>query len=516
MLPVLTSTLMREIDRQAIEEVGIPSLVLMENAGRGIASRITSRHQDIKHPVAAVFCGKGNNGGDGMVIARNLASSGWKVTVVLLFPLTDLSPDCLHQYTVLTRLTELDSDLEVSVIQIGDSSKIWELPPADVTIDAILGTGSAGRELSPLIFSAVEWMNANPFTTYSVDLPTGLNPDNGMAANAVVRAERTFALGAVKQGFYVNDGPVCTGTIEVVDIGIPARLLNQSRVSLNSKEDVSGFFPVRNRTIHKYEAGHVLVIGGSQGMHGAPVLAAKSAYSTGAGMVTLVTSRTAYPAVASGLTDALVFPVDWSPGCMETATLADRLEKTDCLVIGPGLGRADETVQFVQNLLTETELPVVLDADGLFAVAGQEEIWKKIKAPVILTPHLGEFCRLTGLTPDEVAENPVDAVRNFSMKIEQVVVLKGPHIMIASPSGLVIVNPTGNTGLATAGTGDVLTGIIAGLIAQGSYLEDAAADGVFLHGLAADLAVKETTEYGLTASGLIPSIPAAIREILNV
>jgi len=515
MEPILSSGLMREVDRQTIQDIGIPSLVLMENAGRGVANLIHSIHSDIKFPVATLFCGKGNNGGDGLVIARELVSKGWKVVVILLFPFDQLSIDARRQYDILTKLTELDPDQELSITTLSDSSKIWELAPSDVNIDSILGTGASGSELNPLIFSAVEWMNANPSPTYSVDLPTGLNPDNGKISNTCVKAELTFALGAFKQGYFVNDGPVYTGDVKLIEIGLPARLLNQTKVSLNTKPDVTSFFPSRLKTMHKYDAGHVVIFGGSPGMHGAPVLTAKAGYASGCGMVTVVTARNSYPLVAAQLTDALVFPAEWSRSILDSAPISERMEKADCLVVGPGLGRSEEAMQFVRELVLEAELPVVLDADGLFAFSGFDDLFKKVKAPLILTPHLGEFCRLTGLSVEAVMENPIDVVRDFAARIEQVVILKGPHTLIASPGGLVIVNPTGNTGLATAGTGDVLSGIIASMIAQGSFLEDAAADGVFLHGLAADLAVKETTEYGLTASKLIEFIPAAIMDLMN-
>lgn len=513
--PVVTAAVMRELDRQTIEVIGIPDLVLMENAGRGAADFIQDQHEDLKMPSAIIFCGKGNNGGDGLVIARELGNRGWKVVVILLFPNDQLSVSARKQYDIFKHLTENDPDLEISITEIADSARIWELQPADVCVDAILGTGATGSDLPPLLFSAVEWMNASPSATYSIDIPTGLNSDTGHVANTCVDADVTIALGAMKQGFFVNEGPLHVGDLHVVDIGIPFRLMNQTRVGLNDAEDVRDFFPARNRIMHKYQAGHVVILAGSVGMHGAAVLAARAVLKTGAGIVTILTSPGAYPAVASLVTDALVYPVEWSSAAFENPVIAERIAKADVIVIGPGLGREPDTIQFIREFIAEIEVPVVLDADGLFAVSESLDFLSRVPAPLILTPHAGELCRLLGIDKDVLLADPVGVVREAAGKLDHILVLKGPHTLIALPDGYVIINPTGNSGLATAGSGDVLSGMVAGLIAQGSYPEDAAADAVYLHGLAADLAVSETTEYGLTASMLVEFIPIAIQELLS-
>ena len=515
MEPILTAHSMKEADRLTIEQIGISSLVLMESAGRSISNIIESNHEHILNPSATIFCGKGNNGGDGMVVGRSLASKGWRVNIILLFNPDRLSVEAKHQLGIISKMTELDEDLTVSVRYHEDSPKIWDLAPSDIVIDAIFGTGSNSDELPATVSSAIEWMNSSNAVVYSIDIPSGLHADKGSISNSCVNADYTFTLGALKQGLFINDGPIFSGEIQNIDIGIPQKLLFQSNTFLNSITDVQENFPVRFENMHKYEAGHVVIFAGSVGMHGAAILCANAALSTGAGIVTLFTDQEVYLVVASQLQEILVIPVDYNSDLLGSETVTSKLEKADCVIIGPGLGRKPQTLNFVRSLINEIEIPVVLDADGLYAFNGMATLLQNSKAPLILTPHLGEFSRLIEKTSEVISENPIEIVREFSAKIGHTVILKGRHTLVVSSNGVVIVNPTGNSGMATAGSGDVLTGMIGSVIAQGVYLDIAASDAVFLHGYAGDIAADFYSEYSVTASKIIECIPDAIQELFD-
>lgn len=514
MIPVVTPQFIRKVEKDVTEFIGISEDVLMENAGRGIASLIHKKFHLLENSKATILVGKGNNGGDGLVVARYLGKWGWNIQVLLLFSPNELSPLSKKQFESLSRLTEMDPDVLVNITLVDSPSDMWSFHPGNLIIDSILGTGSKLKnEFNPLFFSAIEWANASGSPIVAVDIPSGLDPEKGLLSNTCIQATLTCALGTIKTGYLLNSGPSVIGEIEIIDIGIPEKFLNDSLYFLNSKNSVLEYFPKRSVDLHKYSAGHVLVIAGSEGYHGAAVLASKGAMSTGAGMVSLFTHNKCKPSVDAHIIDHPVFGVEYSMNGIDDSDFWRLMEKADVLVIGPGIGRNIETIEMVRYVLSKVNKPIVVDADAIFALYEWNNFSDQIQSHWIITPHRGEFEKLVG---NEIENDSIlEMVSNFSVANKITIVYKGPFSIIATPDGICVFNSTGNNGLATAGTGDVLAGIIGSLISQGEYPDFAAADGVFLHGFAADMAVKELTEYSLTASKLINFLPLAIQQILS-
>ena len=512
MQPVVTSEFIKSAELKTIEEIGLSSEILMENAGRKIAQFILENHEPGDSSIT-IICGKGNNGGDGMVVGRILAEHGFRVSIIILYKPTSLSKDAFQQFQILTKLTEIDEDLPLTISCFDEPSKIWELNPSNIVIDAILGTGATRNELPPVIATSIEWMNSSNALIYSVDIPTGLDPNNGLITTGCVQADRTFCLGAIKLGLLINDGPMFSGAIEICEIGIPGKLLGETDIFLNSLENVRYGFPVKFETMHKYQSGHVIVVAGSKGMHGAAVLTAEAAIKSGAGIVTLITAHDCYVPIASQLKEVMVHSVDYNANIFEDEKILSLFSKADAIVLGPGLGRDLKTQEMVRLIISESEVPVILDADGLFAFIDKPGELSKSRAPLILTPHLGEFSRLVNQDTETLIADLLGSVKTFSKEIGHTVLVKGRHSMIVSPNGQVMINPTGNPGMATAGSGDVLSGIIGAMTAQGVYPDRAASSSAFLHGRAGDIASEIHTQFGMTAFHIVELISAALSEI---
>lgn len=513
MKPVVTSDFIRQAEKKTIEKIGISAELLMENAGRFIAQYIHSSHLENEH-TATIFCGKGNNGGDGLVVGRILAELGWQVQIILLFKPESLSELSKLQLNRISNLTKLDEDLTLTVSLIEDPIKIINLNPTFVVIDAVLGTGSNQSELLPIISTAIEWMNSSFASVYAIDIPTGLNPDTGLLNTVCTEADLTFSLGAIKQGLLLHDGPLVSGRVITVDIGIPNKLLGATKKYLNSEQIFPHHFFEKLPTINKYESGHVVVIAGSKGMHGAAVLAAKSALRSGAGLVTVLTEEDCYVPVASQVSEIMVVPIRYSTELLDNEQAIRIIEKADVLVLGPGLGRKNETIEMVRLLLSSLELPIVLDADALFAYNQQVERLSQTKSALVMTPHFGEFAKLIGKDYDEILPELLDLLTDLSESTGQTVLLKGRYSIIVNSMGDIVFNPTGNPGMATAGSGDVLSGVIGSFIAQGLYLDTAAAAAAFFHGLAGDIAAEKFSQTGMTAEKIIECFPDAVKKMI--
>ena len=513
-MKLATGVQMRNIDRWTIDRAGVPGLDLMERAGEGVFAEVQRILGVVQGKVVAIFCGKGNNGGDGFVVARLAAQAGARVCTFLLGEGGTLKGDA---HTNWTRLGELG----LAIMEIrgdSDSARTEEtLARADVVVDAIFGTGLRGG-VSGLSGRIIETINACGRPVVSVDVPSGLCADTGRSEGPCVRARSTVTFGLAKIGQFMQPGRALCGDVRVVDIGLSLEAIENesSSVYVTTAEEVRNSFPIRPPDAHKGSCGRVVVIAGSVGMTGAAALTSSAALRMGAGLVTLGVAESLNDILEVKLTEVMTKPLPEvrKRRCLSLRAVGEirrMAEGSDCMAIGPGLSTHRETSELVRRVVSDVSVPIVLDADGLNALAGQIELLKGIDAPTVITPHPGEFSRLTGMKIEEIVDAPLDISASVAVAYGVTVVLKGAPTVVATESGETFINPTGNAGMATGGAGDVLTGMIAGLIGQGLESSVAARIGVYLHGLAGDLAREEKGEFGLVAGDLAAFLPAATR-----
>ena len=502
MTPLATAAQMKRMDQTAIQERGIPSALLMERAARGILSAVESLAGE--GHTAAVFSGPGNNGGDGVAVAGLLRKAGWQVRCFLAGRREKMTDDCREMER---RLNETGGILEDYVP--GDGEQTAFAMGADVIVDALFGVGLNSPLREPGA-SAVKLINLSPARVVSADIPSGVEADTGRILGDAVEADVTVTFSMAKPGLYVGKGALRAGKVIVHDIGIPEdiRHAESYEAFLITEELVKGWLPRRPADGHKGDFGKTLIIGGSVGYTGAPVLAARGALRSGAGLVTVLTQEAVYPIVASNCLEAMARPL---PGdYLDVLGLA---EKNDALLIGPGLGQGPEAAALLPILLQRLDRPLVLDADGINILAGHMDILdRRRKVPPVLTPHDGEFARLGG---DLSRGERLQAAREFAVAHGCVLVLKGHNTIVAQPDGQCYVNATGNSGMAKGGSGDVLGGMILSLIGQGLSSERAAVCAVYLHGRAGDLAAADKGEHGMLPTDLIEQIPYAIKELIK-
>ncbi len=512
---LVTADEMREMDRRTIEEIGIPGRVLMENAGRGATRFLYERFPDIERMNVGVAAGRGNNGGDGTVIARYLAGRGVAVTVYLLADRSQVAGDAAANLDLL-------GPLGVPVIEIQNEKSFAELRTAmrskELWIDALLGTGlnSAVRGMYRRV---IDFINSLGTPVFAVDVPSGLDSDTGQPYGTCIQALATATFGFAKTGHYLYPGAAFTGDLQVIDIGIPSPVVEEvrPRQQLLTRKHVRRCLPCRPGDTHKGRTGHLLVIAGSPGKTGAAAMTATTALRAGAGLVTLATAKSLNPIMETLLLEAMTAPLPEQESGILGESCFERvmqlLANMRCLAIGPGLGQSPDTKKLVLRLVAESGTPLVIDADGLNNLTGSTEVLRQAVSPVIVTPHPGEMARLTGTTPSAVQGDRIQAARQFAESFRVHVVLKGARTVVAHPDGSVFVNPTGNAGMATGGMGDVLTGLIAGFLAQGLSAEAASHSGVYLHGASADTLAETIGPIGYLASEVMDGIPSEIRRI---
>jgi ADP-dependent NAD(P)H-hydrate dehydratase / NAD(P)H-hydrate epimerase len=515
---VLNGTQMREADRRTIEEIGIPSRVLMENAGRETAAAIVERYPDVARRRVSVLCGRGNNGGDGFVVARVLAARGVDVAVFLVGSLEDLTGDARANLDVLHRVgigvTEIPADWawETHLPRIAGSGLI---------VDAMLGTGTTGP-LHGLLEVVVSGVNASAAPVVAVDLPTGLSADTAEVPGACVRAALTVTLGAPKLPLVLPPADSWAGDLAVADIGIPAGVidaLDGPRVDLVTEQSVRTLIAPRPAGAHKGSFGHVLVVAGSRGKSGAARLAAVGALRSGAGLVTVAAPAGIQPAVAAMAPEYMTEALDeTAEGTVAGWALARVLGlPATVIAAGPGLGATADTATLVRGLLEQSTCPLVLDADALNALAGETGALRgRADRPVVVTPHPGEMGRLAGLSTADVQRDRLEVACRFARSHGVYVVLKGHRSLIATPAGEASVIPVGNPGMATGGTGDVLTGVVAAWLAQGLDPGNACKLAVYLHALAGDLASAAEGETGMTAGDLAAQLGRAVLTLTGI
>ena len=510
-MKLATAAEMRELDRRTIEEYGIPGIVLMENAGRAVVSAIAHEWGPVEGKRYVIFCGKGNNGGDGLVIARRLHNMGAKVSVRLFSG--DMKGDAGINLNAARNM-----GIEIAPVSRDLSEENTLAAHADVVIDAIFGTGLSSEVGEPHA-GVMKMINSTARKVVAVDVPSGINSDDGKVMGVAVHADMTVTFGLPKRGLYLYPGAQAAGTIKTAEIGIPRAAIGNSAIGANllTAAHVRGLLPKREPDSHKGTYGHLLIIAGSVGKTGAAVLAARAALRSGAGLVTLAVPESLNDIFEEKLTEEMTVPLpETDERSLSYAALdgiLELLEGKTAVAIGPGISRNAHTGRLVRELLPKLNIPAVLDADALNILSEDETPLDSMTVPVILTPHPGEAGRLLGVPAVEVQMERPSSAAALAKAHNCTVVLKGARTLVASPDGSFYVNPTGNPGMATAGTGDVLTGVISSFLAQGLKAHDAALIGVYAHGYAGDRAMDVKGYAGLIAGDIIEALPSAIGAI---
>ncbi len=503
---------MQDIDRRASSEFGIPSLVLMENAGIRTAEMVKGLLGSITDKKVIILAGRGNNGGDGLVAARHLHGSGAVPITFVMGKIEQLSPDSQINFAILQKITD-------QIYPLTDESQLekfmWELLDGDIIIDAIYGIGFKGS-LNDYEARVVQWVNRSRVPVLSVDIPSGVEADSGRVKGEAVKAAATVSFALPKPGLILEPGKNYTGQLSIADISIPKALLENKRLQTNliTEDMAARLLGPRDPDGHKGTFGHALLIGGSTGLSGAILLAAQGTIRSGAGLVTAALPESLIPVFDGALQEVMSIPL------METrqGTIAPEalpaieniLGASSVCAVGPGLSRYKEANAILRFILERAGVPVVIDADGLNALAEDIDILKERQIPIVLTPHPGEMARLTGQSTEEIQSDRIHYAVHYAREWGATVVLKGNKTVIAAPNGETYINITGNPGMATAGSGDVLCGIITGLISQGINPVNASVAGVYLHGLSGDHAAGIKGQRGLIAGDLLEALPLVI------
>lgn len=512
---LVTAAEMRALDAATVA-AGRAAFDLMERAGAGVAAAIERRYGSVLALRVLVLCGPGHNGGDGFVAARHLAARGAAVRTALLVPRERVTGDARRQLESLEAaggaVAAPGSEAELAAWARGRDR-------CDYALDALLGTGATGepRGLIAAGVQVLRELDEAGTRVIAVDLPTGLDPDTGAIARRTVRADLTVTFGCPKRGHYLYPGRAFTGRLEVVDIGLVDGGGDGPRVEVPEARDLAALVPVRDPRAHKSSTGRVVIVGGSAGLTGAVVLAARAASRAGAGTVRVCVPKSLADVVAARLVEEM--PV----ACAETPARAFSLqavgavaaagERADAVILGNGLSRERQAAELARRLVGSRTRPLVLDADGLNAFEGAAGLGGDPARPLVLTPHLGEMSRLTGEEPAALEARRIEAAREWADRWKAVVVLKGAPTVVAAPGLPASVNPTGNPGLASAGTGDALAGILGALLAQRLAPYDAARLAVYVHGLAADRLAQRRGALGMTAGDVIEALPETLLEL---
>ncbi len=521
MQPILSIAQMRAFDERMIQETGIPSLVLMENAARGA---LRAMEDWFTGPMTKIliYCGTGNNGGDGIALGRMLEErTDVDYEIVIIGETSKFSLDARSQYSLLSKL------LDVNDIQSVGRSRGAPSARPDIVVDALLGTGSSGPLREPIL-QAVRLMNthrANGAKVLALDLPTGLDGDTGLfeinenGEALVVHADRTVSLGASKIGFFQNNATDVLGQVVVAPLGIsPSFTSGSDRDFFVEAIDVARDFPIKLRKANKFTQGRLLSLVGSRGMTGAAMMSSLAAFRAGCGLVNIAISSAERALIASALPEVLIHGIeeneDGGPSLAAFDTVLHLAENSQAVLIGCGLRPVDDTVELVQRLIRECDRPMVIDGGALGALAEDVQVLRDRRAPTILTPHVGEMARLVGATWEDVEEHRLEIARQFAIEFGVTIVMKGAPTFTLASDGTAFINSTGNPGLATAGTGDVLAGMIAGLMARiGERPTEASTIAVYVHGLAADLAAQALSVNAMIATDVIRYIPNALRAL---
>jgi NAD(P)H-hydrate epimerase len=511
---VVTPQQMREVDARAIKKYKVPGLTLMEKAGRALAEQAEAMLGDQRS--VCVICGKGNNGGDGFAAARMLAENGFQTSVFLLGRINDVKGDAL---TNAKKLGKSGLKVREIVSAAGLTSLKKDLAGSHLVIDAIFGTGFRGP-VEKNIAPAIDLINASGRPVLSADIPSGVDGESGQAAGPAVRASVTVTMGLLKTGLLFHPGKELAGRVMLADIGFPEKCIAEQRtdVQLAGHQTARNWLPDRKPDAHKGSCGTVLVLAGSAGMTGAAHLASLAAMRSGAGLAYLGIPESLNDILEAKLTEVITKPLPETRNRTLSLAALERIlkltGKADALVIGPGLSAHPETAELVQAVIKSVSIPAVVDADGLNALSAGPELLG-CPARLVLTPHYGELARLMKVGIPQIKAEPLKYALEAAKKFNQMIVLKGAPTVTARPDGRAWINPTGNSGMATAGSGDVLAGLIGGLLAQGLAPERAAVLGAYLHGSAGDLAAEIKTKYCMLAGDILDALPEAYKKLME-
>ncbi|MBF0226540.1 MAG: NAD(P)H-hydrate dehydratase [Desulfobacterales bacterium] len=515
---LVTAAEMQKMDKMTIESFGLPGIVLMENAGRGAVQfffKIFSEDLKKKNQKIGIICGRGNNGGDGFVIARYLSQKDIDVTVFLLGTFDLIKGDAATNLKLLF-------PLNIKIVEMPDHETFFEyktlIAEQNILVDAIFGTGLKS-EVKGYFKEIIDFINQLEKPVFAVDIPSGLNSDSGEICGTCVKALATATFGFHKIGHIILNGQEYTGILELIDIGIPnyiVKSVNPQHILLTN-DLVKSYFKKRPNDSHKGMNGHVFVIGGAPGKTGAPAMASMAALRAGAGLVTLGIAKSLNPILESIMLEAMTAPLQDENGIIGLSAFEEIIEliqEKTCIALGPGIGINSTTKELIFSIIQKSNIPIVIDADAINCLAQNVNILKAASAPIILTPHPGEMARLLGQTTKDVQKNRIALARDFAVNYKVYLVLKGAQTIIVNPDGYVYINSAGNPGMASGGMGDVLTGVIAAFIAQGYSIERAVQMGVYIHSAAADRLYEKL--YGFLASDVMDEIPVTIKQVLTL
>lgn len=512
-MKIVTSGQMKQIDSIAINGYGIPGTVLMENAGRSIAGEILELPADSRKRVA-LFAGKGNNGGDVMVAARHLYNNGLEVRVFLLAREADVRGD--------SRINlEISKKMGIKVDEIAADEDLVKVEKAlewaQVVVDGIFGTGLKGK-IEGIPGKTIDLINESGKFVVAVDIPSGVEGDTGQICGRCVKADMTVTFAYPKVGLLQYPGAAYAGKLVISDISIPRKIVEDIGVKANvlTRGFISGIIPDRKPDAHKGSCGRGLIIGGSEGMTGAVTLASLGCLKTGAGLIKAAVPAGLNAILENKLTEVMTVPLGERNSVKLDKKSRDDLgrliREADAIAIGPGMGVDGDRLDVVEYVAANADVPLVMDADALNCLVLNLALLEKVSIPVIITPHPGEMARLVKCSPAEIQKNRVEIAKTFSQQWRVITVLKGANSVIADPVGNIYINTSGNSGMASGGMGDVLTGTITSLLCQGMEPVKAACAGVYIHGLAGDILAAKRGYYGLTASEVAECLPLAIKE----
>lgn len=511
---LVTSEEMKEIDKTTMEKYGVPASILMENAGANVTQAILNEFGAVFYRRVCVICGGGNNGGDGFVIARHLKSEGASVKVFFTGDRDKLSQESKTNHDICCKYgIEI-----VSLKSMVDVEKTgYDLVNCDIIVDALIGIGLK-NDIDGFIAQLIVYLNSLNKFTAAVDVPSGVDPDTGDIRGVAIHASLTVTFGLPKMGITIYPGLEYAGKLVVADINFPSELLSMPRKNvLMTREIIAPMLPYRHPNANKGHFGPVLIVAGSRGMGGAAALTAKAALKTGAGVVIAAVPESLHDSIKAGSDEVILVSLKETEEGTISGDNYERImefsQKSKVTVIGPGMGRNRETQVLIRRLVESIQKPMVLDADGINAVSDDKKCLKNIRKDVIFTPHIGEMSRLTGIKIEDIIKDKTGILREFAKQFSVNVLLKDGRSVLADYEGNIYVNTTGNSGMATPGSGDVLSGVISAMMAHGLLSVQAGIVAGFIHGLAGDLLLSKISEEGITASDIIKNIPVAIKDL---
>jgi hydroxyethylthiazole kinase-like uncharacterized protein yjeF len=504
-MKVSSVTQMRSLDRYAIEKLAIPEEILMENAGEA-SYFVILKEFGVAHKKFVIICGIGNNGGDGFVVARKIHSTGGDVKVFILGNVNKFKGAAKKNFDIICKLR-----IEIRQVESVDSIKS-DVFHCDAIVDAIFGTGLT-RNVEGLYRDVIRLINKSSKKVFSVDIPSGINGDTGEIMGIAVMADCTVTFGLPKIGNMLFPGYEHCGKLFVSHISFPPSLYNKDSITVGINDHIK--LPPKKRIAHKGDFGEVLFIAGASSYFGAPYYSALSFLKAGGGYSRLAAPSSVTPFIANKGSEIVFIPqketASGSISLENRDALFELSEKMDMVVMGPGLSLNEETQQLTRELAKKIEKPLLIDGDGLTAVSRDLDTLKQRKAPTLLTPHMGEMSRITKMSIGDLDKNKIDILQRTTKELNSIIVLKGAHSLIGYPDGKVYINMSGNPGMASAGSGDVLTGTIAAMFGLGLSIEDAVRKGVFIHGFSGDLAAKKLGEDGIIAQDILDFLPLAMK-----